>query len=48
LTAAGTAVVRRGDALMRRSCQAMEAAIDPGDVDAARRALRGLLGALEP
>ena len=48
LTAAGTAVVRRGDALMRRSRQAMEAAIDPGDVGAALRALRGLLGALEP
>ena len=47
LTAAGTDVVRRGDALMRRSRQAMESALDGGDVDAAMRVLRGLLEALE-
>ena len=48
LTAAGTDVVRRGDALMRGSREEIETAIDAGDVDAATRVLRGLLGALEP
>jgi len=47
LTPEGTRIVRRGDALMRRSREAMETAIDPDDVDAALRVLRGLLGALE-
>ena len=48
LTAAGTDVVRRGDELMRGTRDAMERALEPADVDATGRVLRGLLSALEP
>jgi DNA-binding MarR family transcriptional regulator len=47
LTEAGTALVRRGDALADRSRAAMLGAVDPADLSAALRVLRGLLQALE-
>jgi DNA-binding MarR family transcriptional regulator len=47
LTEAGTALVRRGDALSQASRAAMLDAIDPGEYAAAVHVLRGLLGALE-
>ncbi len=48
LTDAGTALVRRGDALLHTSRAAMLAAINPDEVAAAVHVLGGLLGALEP
>jgi DNA-binding MarR family transcriptional regulator len=46
LTEAGTALVRRGDALTQASRAAMLDAIDPGEVTAAVHVLGGLLEAL--
>lgn len=48
LTEAGTALVRRGDALAQRSQAAMLDAVDPADLAAAVRVLGGLLQALAP
>lgn len=48
LTEAGTALVRRGDALGQAPRAAMLDAIDPAELKAAIRVLRGLLRALEP
>jgi DNA-binding MarR family transcriptional regulator len=48
LTAAGTALVRRGDALTQASRTALQDAADPGDLAAALRVLRSLLKVLEP
>jgi DNA-binding MarR family transcriptional regulator len=48
LTEAGTALVRRGDALTETSRAALQDAADPADLAAAIRALRGLLQVLEP
>jgi DNA-binding MarR family transcriptional regulator len=47
LTAAGTALVRRGDALTLAPRAALQDAADPGDLTAAIRVLRSLLKALE-
>ena len=47
LTGAGTALVRRGDALAQASQAAMLAAADPADLTAAVRVLGGLLRVLE-
>ena len=48
LTAAGTALVRRGDALTEASRAALRDAADPPDLAAAIRALGRLLTVLEP
>ncbi len=48
LTEAGTALVRRGDALTQTSRAAMWDAIDPRELTAAVNVLRGLLRALDP
>jgi DNA-binding MarR family transcriptional regulator len=48
LTEAGTALVRRGDALTQTSRTALQDATDPGDLTAAVRVLRSLLKVLEP
>ena len=48
LTEAGTALVRRGDALTQASRAALQDAADPGDLAAAIRVLRSLLKVLEP
>ena len=48
LTEAGTALVRRGDALTQTSRAALQDAADPGDLTAAIRVLGGLLKVLEP
>ena len=48
LTEAGTALVRRGDALTETSRAALRDAADPADLAAAIRALRGLLQVLAP
>jgi DNA-binding MarR family transcriptional regulator len=48
LTAAGTALVRHGDALTQTSRAALQDAADPRDLTAAIRALRGLLTVLDP
>lgn len=48
LTEAGTALVRRGDALTHASRAALHDAADPGDLTAAIRVLRSLLKVLEP
>jgi DNA-binding MarR family transcriptional regulator len=47
LTEAGTALVRRGDALADVSRAAMLGAVDPAELPAAVRVLRSLLQALE-
>jgi len=47
LTEAGTALVRKGDALFRTSRDAMLDAIDPQELAAATHVLGGLLRALE-
>jgi DNA-binding MarR family transcriptional regulator len=48
LTAAGTALVRRGDALTQAARTALQDAADPEDLAAALRVLRSLLKVLEP
>jgi DNA-binding MarR family transcriptional regulator len=48
LTEAGTALVRRGDALTQASRTALQDAADPGDLAAALRVLRSLLKVLDP
>lgn len=48
LTEAGTALVRRGDALTQTSRAALQNAIDPDDLTAAIRVLGSLLNVLEP
>ena len=47
LTAAGTDLVRRGDALTGGARAALAGAAEPADVQAAIRVLRGLLAVLE-
>jgi DNA-binding MarR family transcriptional regulator len=47
LTGAGTALVRKGDALSQGSSAALLDAIDPAELTAAQHVLRGLLAALE-
>jgi DNA-binding MarR family transcriptional regulator len=48
LTEAGTALVRKGDALTQTSRAALQDEIDPAELTAAIRVLGGMLRALEP
>jgi DNA-binding MarR family transcriptional regulator len=48
LTEAGTALVRKGDALMQATRNAMLDSIDPGEFTAAVHVLDGLMRTLEP
>jgi DNA-binding MarR family transcriptional regulator len=48
LTKAGTALVRRGDALTQTSRAALQDAANPGDLTVAIRVLRSMLKVLEP